>query len=59
MSNEDQRKNRSFRMRTSLIERLRLEAKKDNRSLNSYVELLLDRATKTNEDAKRKVTAEN
>ena len=35
------RKNTSFRLRTDLLERLRLNAAKENRTLNNYVECLL------------------
>ena len=35
------RKNHSFRLSVDLIERLRLLAKRQNRSLNNYVETLL------------------
>ncbi len=35
------RKNQSFRLSVDLIERLRLLAKRQNRSLNNYVETLL------------------
>lgn len=39
------KKNQSFRLSVDLIERLRLLAKRQNRSLNNYVEtLLLDAA---------------
>lgn len=39
------KKNQSFRLSVDLIERLRLLAKRENRSLNNYVEtLLLDAA---------------
>ncbi len=40
-----QKKNQSFRLSIDLIERLKLIAKRQNRSLNNYVEtLLLDAA---------------
>ena len=36
-----QKKNQSFRLSVELIERLRLLAKRQNRSLNNYVETIL------------------
>ncbi len=39
------RKLTAFRLKTSLIERLKQEAKRENRSLNNYVETLLMDAT--------------
>ena len=40
-----QKKNQSFRLSVELIERLRMLAKRQNRSLNNYVEtVLLDAA---------------
>ena len=38
----------AFRLRTSLLERLKLDAKRQNRSLNNYVETLLMDATYRN-----------
>ncbi len=35
------RKQTAFRLRTDLLDRLRLKAKKENRSLNNYVESIL------------------
>lgn len=40
-----QKKNQSFRLSVSLIERLKVKAKQQNRSLNNYVETLLLDAT--------------
>lgn len=39
-----ERKQTAFRLRTSLVERLKAEAKRENRSLNNYVETLLSDA---------------
>ena len=52
------KKNQSFRLPVDLIERLRQLAKRQNRSLNNYVEtLLLDAAySEPNEGSKRLTT---
>ncbi len=39
-----ERKQTAFRLCTSLVERLKAEAKRENRSLNNYVETLLSDA---------------
>ena len=41
MSTARERKQTSFRLSTALVERLRIEAKRENRSLNNLVEVLL------------------
>lgn len=41
MSTTIERKQTAFRLSTSLMERLRTEAKRENRSLNNLVEVLL------------------
>lgn len=41
MSTATERKQTAFRLSTALIERLRVEAKRENRSLNNLVEVLL------------------
>lgn len=38
------RKQTAFRLKTDLIERLRLEARRENRSLNNLVEVILSEA---------------
>ena len=45
METTKDRKITAFRLRTSLLERLKLDAKRQNRSLNNYVETLLMDAT--------------
>lgn len=45
METTKDRKITAFRLRTSLLERLKLDAKRQNRSLNNYVESLLMEAT--------------
>ena len=45
------RKLTAFRLKTSLVERLKQEAKRENRSLNNYVETLLMDATYRNPNA--------
>lgn len=45
METTKDRKITAFRLKTSLLERLKLEAKRQNRSLNNYVETLLMDAT--------------
>ncbi len=41
MSTATERKQTAFRLSTALVERLRIEAKRENRSLNNLVEVLL------------------
>lgn len=41
MSTTIERKQTAFRLSTALMERLRIEAKRENRSLNNLVEVLL------------------
>lgn len=41
MSTATERKQTAFRLSTALMERLRVEAKRENRSLNNLVEVLL------------------
>lgn len=41
MSVATERKQTAFRLSTALMERLRIEAKRENRSLNNLVEVLL------------------
>lgn len=41
MSTATERKQTAFRLSTALMERLRIEAKRENRSLNNLVEVLL------------------
>lgn len=41
MSTTIERKQAAFRLSTALMERLRIEAKRENRSLNNLVEVLL------------------
>jgi predicted DNA-binding protein len=41
MENTTRRQQTSFRLSTDLLERLKVEAKKSNRSLNNYVESAL------------------
>ena len=45
MGTTKDRKITAFRLRTSLLERLKQDAKRQNRSLNNYVETLLMDAT--------------
>ena len=45
METTKDRKITAFRLKTSLLERLKEDAKRQNRSLNSYVETLLIDAT--------------
>ncbi|MCL1615125.1 toxin-antitoxin system protein [Bacteroides sp. ET71] len=45
METTKDRKITSFRLNTSLVERLKQDAKRQNRSLNNYVETLLMDAT--------------
>lgn len=45
METTKDRKITAFRLKTSLLERLKEDAKRQNRSLNSYVETLLINAT--------------
>ena len=41
MSTATERKQTAFRLSTALVERLRIEAKRENRSINNLVEVLL------------------
>lgn len=41
MSTATERKQTAFRLSTALMERLRVEAKRENRSINNLVEVLL------------------
>ena len=41
MSTATERKQTAFRLSTALVERLRIEAKRENRSLNNLVDVLL------------------
>lgn len=42
-----ERKQTAFRLRTDLVERLRIEARRENRSLNNLVEVMLSEALDT------------
>lgn len=47
MATTVERKQTAFRLRTDLVERLRIEARRENRSLNNLVEVMLSEALDT------------
>ncbi len=57
MATTVERKQTAFRLRTDLVERLRIEARRENRSLNNLVEVILSEALDTRQPNPETMTA--